>query len=74
MPILETKKYENLDDSKKGLFIKELLKEIRGPAKETAKETKPELFGIIELQKVPKREKLVIQKPLEEMIKKLKNK
>ena len=71
VPKVETKYYAGLNDKVKGLVLKELLKEIRETAKEFAVERNPELFAILELQKTPKREKVVIQKPLQETIKRL---
>ncbi len=73
-PIMTTETYKNLNDKVKGLVLSELLKEIREGAKEIAKEEKPKLFGIIELEKIPKREKLLIKEPLSKAIEKLKEK
>ncbi len=74
LPILQTEVYKNLDDKIKGLFLKELLGEIRGSAREMAEEENPKLFAIIQLDKTPKREKLLIKEPLEKTIGILKRK
>ena len=74
LPILKTEEYKKQDDRVKGLLLKELLKEARGVARERAEEENPELFTMIKLEKIPRREKLVIQKPLEKLKKKIKRK
>ncbi|MFH1624478.1 MAG: hypothetical protein ABID54_04895 [Pseudomonadota bacterium] len=71
LPVLDTPTYNKLSDEMKGLFIKQLLEEVRGPAREAAEQENPRLFARIKLEKIPKREKLLIREPLQKAIKSL---
>ncbi len=74
LPLMKTKSYMDLDDKVKGLFLKELVGEIRTSAREVAEEENPKLFAIIELEKTPRREKILIKEPLQKTIEILKRK
>ena len=62
IPVIESEGYGNLNDNEKGLVMSEFLKESRAAAREKAEEENPELFALLELQKISKREKAVLGK------------
>jgi hypothetical protein len=61
IPIIESKEYQDLTEGQKALVLANLLNEIRSTAKQAANEENPNLFARIKLEKIPKRERIVME-------------
>ncbi len=61
IPLIESKDYESLTEGQKGLVLANLLNEMRNTAKSAAEEENPTLFAKIKLERIPKRELMVLQ-------------
>ena len=61
IPLIESQEYQVLTQGQKALVLADLLNEIRSTAKQAAEEENPNLFARIKLERIPKRERIVIE-------------
>ena len=61
IPFIESQDYKVLTEGQKALVLANLLNEIRSTAKQAAEEENPNLFTRLKLERIPKRERMVME-------------
>lgn len=61
IPLIQSEEYKKMTNGQKALVLANLLHEMRTTGKECAEEENPDLFARIKLERIPKREQILLQ-------------